>query len=528
MNSPQGETFVTSCPGCGKRYRMDRYYIGRQIRCKTCQVIWRVDQPSPPAANGGSTGTSGLQNSDSIATASQLISTGPQNLNSSTVDVEPKDEQNWIGQRLGRFQIVDVLGKGAMGIVFRAHDPDLKRDAALKILTRQFVRDQKRTYRLEQFIREARSAARLSHPNSVTVYEIGQDKGWFFIAMELVEGGTLLDMVLRKKRRAPIEQVCELIAEAADALSAAHKLGIVHRDIKPSNLMLGRDGRMKVADFGLAQVATESAGEFELPTKAVGTPYWMSPEQWKGETAVPQSDIYSLGAVLYFALTAEVPYKGKSRREIREQHLNAPVGDPRNIRKDIPESLVRIIQRAMAKKPVQRYQDAGEMAITLRQVASRLIQAKMAERWWGRLATAGVSGTSLPTGRSRSWLQALIIVLLLAAIAGGVLYLWPLNPKSAEPRKNEPTPQKTEVAPPVKIYPKVPVYVIKGTQLYHASGCNKLKDEPQEGLVKFESEQAAKESSLMGCIFCQKRLHDQQDQASKGISETTDTPATQP
>jgi len=262
-----------------------------------------------------------------------------------------------------------LLGKGAMWVVYRAHDADLNRDVALKILTKQRVEDTKRTYRLEQFIREARSAAKMQHPNSVVVYETGKDRGWYFISMELVGGGTLLDVVDRKGGKLPIEQACELVAQAADALSVAHRAGIVHRDIKPSNLMLTTDGKIKVTDFGLAQLS-EPDDDFELPTHAVGTPYWMSPEQCKGQPSTGKSDIYALGAVLYYSITGKVPFSGTTKAEILKKHINEPIPDIRQNRKDVPEALLRILNRCMAKNPDERYRDAAELSVGLRQVAA--------------------------------------------------------------------------------------------------------------------------------------------------------------
>jgi len=490
MNSSEDEFFITSCMGCGKKYRLAKGFLGKQVKCKSCQTVWKVSASVNQAASltdvSELTG-SGLNSGPSPTTPAPSSASNISNssLNESTID----EDLSWVGRKLGRFQIVEVLGKGAMGIVFRAHDPDLKRDVALKILARKFIRSQKKTYRLEQFIREARSAARLSHPYTVTVFEIGQDQGWFFIAMELVEGKTLLDLVRKKKKRVPLELICQIIAQAAEALSAAHKLGIIHRDIKPSNLMLTKDGRVKVADFGLAQLA-DSEDDFELPTKAVGTPYWMSPEQCQGKTAVPQSDIYSLGAVLFFTLTGEVPYRGKNKREILSQHLSTPISDPRAFRKDIPESLVRIIQKAMAKNPSERYQDAAEMAIGLRQIAQALTQSKMAERWWGQLASTG-SIPNRQTGKSglTSLRNSLLIIVILAILGGGFYWYSKHNSPSTLPPKVQST--------------DVPVFVIKGTQLYHALGCSVLKDVPKDQIVKFPSDKAAEDQGKAGCRYCE-------------------------
>ncbi len=512
MSSSQDETFVSTCPGCGKKYRLAKHLLGMPVKCKHCQTIWNAALSVEQDANDLSelTGTGSAVNN--------AVATGSESHRSSSVQnganglPAADDDSAWVGRHLGRFQITEVLGKGAMGVVFKAHDPDLKRDVALKILAKQFIRSQKKTYRLEQFVREARSAARLSHAHTVTVYEIGQDQGWFFIAMELVEGKTLLDLVIKKRKKVPVEQVCELVAQAADALSAAHRLGVVHRDIKPSNLMLTLDGRIKVADFGLAQLE-DTEDDFELPTKAVGTPYWMSPEQCKGETAIPQSDIYSLGAVLYFALTGEVPFKGKNKREILSQHMNTPVPDPRKIRKDIPESIVKIIQRAMAKNPMERFHDAGEMAIGLRQAANLVVQSKMAERWWGQLASHGSIPATLgnqPGHAStlRKWLSMFTVILVLIFGLGSMVFWYvknsEKNPGSSHGILNKNTSNGV----------KVPVYVVPGRLIYHAKGCPLLKDVPADKLIVFPSDKDAEAVGDVGCKYCQHLLILQKEAAA--------------
>ncbi len=505
MNSSQDEFFVTSCTGCGKKFRLAKRFLGKMVKCKECQNAWRALASSDPTGSPGE--TSELTGTDVSAGGSQMIisntssTANTTSLNGSSID----DDEYWVGKKLGRFQVVEVLGKGAMGVVFRAHDPDLKRDVALKILAKQFIRSQKKTYRLEQFVREARAAARLSHSNNVTVYEIGQDQGWFFIAMELVEGKTLLDLVRKKKKAVPFEQACELIAEAADALSAAHKLGIIHRDIKPSNIMLTKEGRAKVADFGLAQLEDDE-DDFELPTKAVGTPYWMSPEQCRGQTAIPQSDIYSLGALLFFTLTGEVPYKGKTKREILNQHVSASIPDPRLIRKDIPDILVPIIMKAMAKNPTDRYQDAAQMAIVLRQVGHSIAQTRRNERFGGIFGSTEPDSEEKPAAKNTFRTVAVILGLLVLILGVILIFKFSGGPKPLEP----PVVQPPKIETPAE--PQVPVYVIKGIRTYHAAGCPVLKDVPPERITELPSDKDAEKQGLLGCRYCQNLLQQQKDE----------------
>ncbi|NLX04479.1 MAG: protein kinase [Phycisphaerae bacterium] len=523
MASAPQDTFISTCPSCGKKYRIANRFLGKKVRCRDCGNVWFA-QPSDEAGTGDTTdlGTGATAGSASgLSGEGSGPNHGSQDLSSTSISLN--DDRSWVGHNLGRFQITDFLGKGAMGVVFCAHDPDLRRDVALKILARQFIRDQKRTYRLEQFVQEARSAARLSHPNSVTVFEIGQDKGWYFIAMELVQGGTLLDLVVKHKKRLHAEIACELIAQAADALSAAHKLGIVHRDIKPSNLMLTKDGRIKVADFGLAQI-TSGEKEFELPSKAVGTPYWMSPEQCKGQTAIPQSDVYSLGAVLYFSLTGEVPYKGKTKREIMLQHVNTPVGDPRKIRKDIPESVVRIIQRAMAKNPHERYQDAAEMGVGLRNIAGNLAQARLAERWWGSMIFSGSASLGTASKPKRSWSRVIAPLVLLVGLIGGLI-LWAGSGSADSQNEGQVV---TVTATPTPAEPQVPVYInIQSPTRYHAAGCPVLKNVPKELIKEYPSDRAAQadDPPHIECSICKPLLEKQKENVRAGRPATQDAPA---
>ncbi len=206
-----------------------------------------------------------------------------------------------------------------------------------------------RTIGLEQFVREARSAASIEHPGVVQVYEVNQTSDVFYIAMELLEGGSLRDLV---KASGPMDVVraCQLGAEAAEALGHAHKLGIIHRDIKPSNLMLSRGGRCKLTDFGLARI-DDPNDSFYLGTEAVGTPLYIAPEIVRGKPAEPLSDVYSLAATVCYLLSGRPPYDGGTAKEILDQHVSAPIPDLRERVPDLPAGLGEIIQKGLAKRP---------------------------------------------------------------------------------------------------------------------------------------------------------------------------------
>jgi tRNA A-37 threonylcarbamoyl transferase component Bud32 len=269
---------------------------------------------------------------------------------------------NLVGRRVKRFRLLDELGEGAMGRVYVAEDTVLKRHVALKLLPARH-RDGRPNHRTERLVREARSAATLEHPNVVTIHEIDQVSGVHYIAMELVEGGNL-ERLVQMSGPMEIERACQLIAEAAEALSHAHLRGIIHRDIKPANLLLTRSGRCKVADFGLA--CFDDAADVAARQKCVGTPHYIAPEVALGEGATEKSDIYSLGCTLWYLLTGRPPFTGTSTRDVLKAHVSQPLPDLRRWRPDAPDRLIAALEQACAKHPNDRFGDAERFGKLLR------------------------------------------------------------------------------------------------------------------------------------------------------------------
>lgn len=269
----------------------------------------------------------------------------------------------WLGKRVGRFRLVAELGRGAMGRVFRAEDTLLHRQVALKVLPK-FVRRGNRTIAAERLISEARAAASLDHPNIVSIYEVNESGGMYYVAMELLEGGSLKDIV---RAAGPMDsaRACLMCADAADGLAQAHSLGIVHRDVKPANLMLTRGGRCKVVDFGLARLDDASDLSFSLP-ESVGTPQFIAPELLRGVPASARSDIYSLGATLWFLLTARPPFEAATAAGLLRKHLETPLPDLAALRLDLPPGLVQALNKAMAKRPSERFESADQFQKVLR------------------------------------------------------------------------------------------------------------------------------------------------------------------
>ncbi len=298
---------------------------------------------------GTTDGSSQNSGSGGIATAKTTLTT-------------TTDGPSFKGRRVKRFRLVDEIGRGAMGRVFLAEDTVLKRHVALKLLPSKH-RDGTPNHRTERLIREARSAAILEHPNAVTVFEIDEAAGCHYIAMELVEGGNL-EKLVQMSGPMEIERACQLIAEAAEVLSHAHERGIVHRDVKPANLLLTRNGRCKVTDFGLALF--DEAGDTSARSRCVGTPHFIAPEVAQGLGAIPASDIYGLGCTLYFLLTGRPPYSAKTPGDLLEAHIRQPMPDVRDLRPDVPERLAQTLAKACAKDPQDRYEDAERFAKVLR------------------------------------------------------------------------------------------------------------------------------------------------------------------
>ena len=273
------------------------------------------------------------------------------------------------GRRLGPYEVAGVLGAGGMGEVYRARDTRLGRDVALKVLPADVAGDLDRRRRFE---REARAVAALNHPALLALFDVGEADGIAFLVTELLEGETLRARLGRGQ--VSCERAAEWGAAAADALAAAHAGGIVHRDLKPENLFLTRDGRLKVLDFGLAKELTVAAGGSEdatlrAPTRAgivLGTVGYLSPEQARGAPVDGRSDIFSLGCVLYEALTGRRPFGGKTAQDHIAAVLRDDPPDAASIRADAPRELTRVVQRCLAKEREERFQSASDLAFALR------------------------------------------------------------------------------------------------------------------------------------------------------------------
>ncbi len=251
-----------------------------------------------------------------------------------------------------RYKIIEKIGEGGMGVVYKAEDTVLKRIVALKILNKSLVADRRN---LERFFSEARSTASLSHTNIVTVYDVGQIKDDYFISMEFIEGENFMNLIRSKKVFTPA-QILFIAIKLFRALDYSHRKGIIHRDIKPHNIMITKQKEIKIMDFGLAIIlGDQRKGETGVIS---GTPYYMSPEQIQGVPVDHRTDIYSSGATLFHLITGHVPFKGEN---IFYQHLFEKVPNIKQFRRDIPDKLIQIIEKCMEKKRENRYQSAQEV-----------------------------------------------------------------------------------------------------------------------------------------------------------------------
>ncbi|WP_339208837.1 Stk1 family PASTA domain-containing Ser/Thr kinase [Paenibacillus sp. FSL K6-3182] len=265
-----------------------------------------------------------------------------------------------IGQDLGgRYEILTRIGGGGMALVYKAHDVLLNRKVAVKVLRQQFVHDEEF---IRRFRREAQSAAALSHPNVVSIYDVGQEEDTHYIVMEYIEGHNLNEII---QERAPLQpdEAVRIAMQIADALDHAHQNHIIHRDIKPHNILIGKNGRVKVTDFGIARAVTSST--ITQTGSVIGSVHYFSPEHAKGINTGEKSDLYSLGIVLYQMLTAKLPFLGESPISVALKHLQENFEEPRIVNPHIPQSVENVILKAMRKNPSERYNSAHEMLLDL-------------------------------------------------------------------------------------------------------------------------------------------------------------------
>jgi eukaryotic-like serine/threonine-protein kinase len=333
----------------------------------------------------------------------------------------------------GRYVIAGRIGSGGMGDVFRARDSVLGRTIAIKMLPFELAIQ---PGFVERFKAEAQAVARISHPNVVQVHDWGQENDTYYMVMEYVRGKNLRQVLSQARRLAP-RQAAQVTGQVLGALAAAHDKGVIHRDIKPENVVVATDGRVKVADFGIARAVENAA----LTGGMLGTVAYVAPEQARGERVDPRTDLYSTGCMLYELLTGSLPFEGDAAKVLQD-HLNSRVPAPSTLVPEVGEILDRVVARSTAPKAEDRYQSAAEMRKDLASAISGLPEAPPLAELTGEFTSeAGPENVETvvrhaPVKKKKSWKRWALLAVLVLALAGGGIYLGPTQVPSlaGEPR----------------------------------------------------------------------------------------------
>lgn len=319
-------------------------------------------------------------------------------------------------KKLGKYKITGILGKGAMGIVYKALDPDIDRKVAIKTIRFDLISDESESEELiKRFMREAQSAGKLTHPNIITIYDVGREKDMTYIVMQYIEGSSLQKMISSGEKFST-QDVIQLMDRICSALDYAHNNGIVHRDIKPANILMDKEGKPYIVDFGVARIETSTLTEAGT---TIGTPSYMSPEQVMGKKVDRRSDIFSLGSILYELLTGRRAFQAQSITTVIYKIINEEPPALAEVKKGLPVGFEHIIGKALAKDPDERYKTCTQLAADLRnliQISEKTIPITMIKE-------------ELPTLEMRKkpklWpILAISLAAILLAAAGGAYFLY--------------------------------------------------------------------------------------------------------
>jgi predicted Ser/Thr protein kinase len=327
-------------------------------------------------------------------------------------------------ERIGKYSIQGEIGKGGMGVVYRGLDPYIGRTVAIKTIRLDVLRqDSSREEALKRFLREAQAAGNLSHPNIVTIYDVGEHEGLIYIAMEFIKGHSL-ESLLQQGRIFTLEEVIQLFSQVASALDYAHQKGIVHRDIKPANILVADDLKVSLVDFGIARTSTSTMTQAGM---LLGTPRYMSPEQITGKKVDSRSDIFALGAILYELLTRHNPFEGESITTVIYKIMHAELEPLKRFNDQLPSGLETVVKKALARDPDARYRTCGELQADLQACGSDssrhdTLPETVSSQEQTQLLDAGDSTAfSARRGRRKRWLLMLGALIGVAAVIGVII-----------------------------------------------------------------------------------------------------------
>ncbi|GIK40908.1 MAG: hypothetical protein BroJett011_47410 [Chloroflexota bacterium] len=369
--------------------------------------------------------------------------------------------QTWIGSILGgRYHLEALLGQGGMSAVYRASDPNLRRTVAVKLIHPHLSNNPEFVRRFEQ---EAAAVAQLRHPNIIQVYDFNHDNGVYYMVLEYVPGETLQARLIAlntAQQRLSLAETVQIMAALGDAVAYAHRQGMIHRDLKPANVMLNAQGQPILMDFGVAKILGEA--HHTATGAVVGTALYMSPEQARGEHPDERSDIYSLGVMLFEMITGDPPFKADSAVSLMLKHVTQPVPDIRQITQNVPDLLVALTEKALAKDPAERYPTAADMALALRAInlsdqATPMTPAPqaqpVAEPVGATIATVSpapvVAAPPARQGKQRLWLGGAAVAILLIISVAGLVGLFGQADKPSPPTEaaQSPSSEKTVEIP---------------------------------------------------------------------------------
>jgi serine/threonine protein kinase len=325
-------------------------------------------------------------------------------------------ELNLVGKSLGSYQILAEIGRGGMAVVYRAYQPSLNREVAIKVLPPQFTFDRQF---VERFVREAQAAASLRHPHIVVIHDVAEENGLYYIVMELLQGRTLRQLV-EQEGALPPARVAHVVEQIASALDYAHRRGFVHRDVKPDNIFVDDDDRVTLTDFGIAKAAWGT--QLTKTGMLIGTPEYMSPEQAQGEAVGPATDIYALGIVAYQMLSGRVPFEGTTPHAILYKQVHDPPPPVGSAWSGLPAAMDSVLNAALAKEPRARYASAGQFAQALTTAIGGGVPVPTAVRP-AMPVPPPPAGLAQPRARRSPWLWGLVVIIVAVLVLVAFLLL---------------------------------------------------------------------------------------------------------